>query len=96
MKIPTSFRLGRKKWRVTTPHRLPYFRKGYVHYEERLIEVATHSHFGEQYTPEQRFTTLIHEMLHAAIEEVEPAFNKEYFVKRLADRMSEAFRTAKF
>lgn len=96
MKIPKTFKMKGAAWRVESPASLPHFRRGYALHEARLIQVAQGTAAGKPYSSKQRFETLLHEMLHAAIEDVAPEYNREKLVEPLARRLTEMFTTARF
>ena len=96
MKIPQTFMLGRHRWRVLRPDTLPYQRRGECVYDAHEVRIARRSATGRQYTAAEQFETLLHEIIHAALELDNPAHNRETVVQPLAHKLAQALRTATF
>ena len=88
--IPKTFRLANRTWRV---NRVPFLSKkdrGLVDHITRDVYVAYKGR-----TLKQQHETLLHEMTHAVLNEVDPAYNREPFVEEFAKQLSKAILSAR-
>lgn len=93
--IPKELRVGYKKYKVQVKTYLPYYRQGQVTYNPYLIELAKHGPVAP-YTQKEQFTTLLHEITHAVLEDMDSRYNRESFVKPFAEKLASALMSAKF
>ena len=99
MRIPKTIKVGRKRYTVQQPGRMPFkYSRGSVNYDTGLINVATHSGATGKPLPEpSRTTTFWHEVLHAALYDMGSRKHAdEGFVNELAKRIAGVVESARF
>lgn len=87
MKIPSGFKLGRKKYSVVLVDTLPARIKGRVYPTQGLVQLAM------QYSnvaPE----TFWHEVTHAILHDMDGDWRNEKFVTEFSRRLSQVIKTA--
>jgi|1048.fasta_scaffold162051_1 hypothetical protein len=95
MKIPTSFRIKRKKYTVKGGQPRSYLR-GQTHHDKRIIHVYEDDRLGIPFSEHERGETFIHELTHAVLYDMKhPLWSDERFVTRFAELFYEAIRTSK-
>lgn len=62
--IPTSFQLGGHRWRVKVQKCSEVY--GQCDFDKHVLLIASHVD-GTETSPEQRYTTFLHEFVHAAL-----------------------------
>ena len=95
MKLPKTFRVGRKKFVVTEVDRLPRDHRGIVKHSAAHVHIARGHRWGT-YSPRQRHETLLHEMTHAVLRSMDDRFNTEDFVQPFAEKLAKAIMSARF
>lgn len=100
MKIPVSFKVGAKTYKVEDV----YFARavgavGNIHYDKRLLTLALHDNImGRKRSDAQRYHTFWHETVHAVLSSMgaHALCNDERFVDTFAKRLVQVFTTARF
>lgn len=98
MQIPKEFKLGKKKYTVTTVrHTQPRGTMGKVYYEAARVEVATHSGRDDRsFKHEELADTFWHEVTHAILRDMgHRQWNDEKFVTAFANRLTQVILTSK-
>ena len=96
--LPRKVRIGDKQYSVEIVESMRHkAQTGRVHYEDKKIEVATHSNTsGRRFDPDEVNATFWHELVHAILHDMgNPLYHNEAFVARFSRRLSQAIRTAK-
>lgn len=99
MKIPTSIKVGRKKYSVTQVKHMP--KKGIMgstSYGNKAIMVATHSNVrGVRFKREEVYDTFWHELTHAILQDMGSKLEgDEEFVTAFSERLTKAIISARF
>lgn len=99
MKIPTSIKVGRKKYQVNQVKQLHQRgAMGGTWYKEAVIEVATHSNVrGTRFKREEIYDTFWHELTHAILKDMGSKLEAdEKFVCAFSERLTNAIISARF
>lgn len=99
MKIPTSIRVGKKKYSV---HQVKHMDKkgimGAINYNANCIFLATHSNLrGVRFKKEEMADTFWHELTHAILKDMNSKLEgNEKFVTAFSERLTKAILSARF
>lgn len=99
MKIPTKVTVGRTKYAVNqVKHLHNKGAMGGTWYNEKVIEVATHSNVrGVRFKREEIYDTFWHELTHAILKDMGNELEAdEEFVTAFSNRLTKAIITAEF
>jgi hypothetical protein len=95
MKLPKTFRVGRKKYQVHNVHSIRRGYRGLVTHSKGEVLIAKRGPHV-QYTPSEQHETLLHEMVHAVLFDMDSKYNTEAFVEPFARKLSKAIMSARF
>lgn len=98
MKIPKSFKVGKKKYKVqeALPGVTPTCVKGSIFFEARTVEIGRRVN-GRSMDDKERATVFWHEAMHAMLHDMGSNKNHdEQFVENLAQRITGIIYTARF
>lgn len=97
MQIPRKLKIMRAGYTVTRPRRMPYRRIGYISYDARTIELATHGIYGKL-KPREVHEAFWHELTHGILHHMQEykLRDNERFVKKFGLALSRAVDSARF
>lgn len=97
MKLPKTFKVGRKRYEVQTYKRVGYNLRGIVYYGPGAINLSTHERDGTQREPKVVTQAFWHEVVHTILHDMGHKLNKdEDFVDGVAERLTQVVNTARF
>jgi hypothetical protein len=98
MQIPKQVTVNTTRYAVESVQQISGKRRGYIHYDDKYIKVATHNPVtGKPRSERQQAQTFWHEMTHAILRDMGHRLaSNEEFVDAFATRLNDAIYSAKF
>lgn len=92
MNIPVRIKIGNAKYKTRVVRSLDC-KRGEIDFINKQITIATHGMSGGKYSVENRTDTLIHEIVHGILSEMQhPQFADEKFVTEFSKQLASVLR----
>jgi len=95
--IPSEMKIGKKKYEVIQQEQVNGgVDRGLVNIKEKFIRLGAKDYNDNNFSAEEYYETLFHEMTHAILYEMKnPLWRNEKFVQRFAKHLTDAIVSAK-